>query len=546
MADQQFFLSNLILIVCCFHWSNSHDLPKDAVQKATVYKENNQFVLKVGSLDKDGLAYGVYNDSFMSTGWGVLDVKAGYSSKSYDENDVAYAAGYLEGYLTSRQIYQHIVNLNATFFSESEEFPVKLKNFFKKQDEWTRSMIAQAKDDPVWKGISLITSQYDGLVDGYNANPLEGQNLESFNFQILNGCGDIIDLKYVLMPETFPKWWDMTKTELITFIANNGHCSALVKALPGLENLFMSHSSWFGYQDTLRIYKHYDFNLSGLGRTKMSFSSYPGFLESLDDFYHMSSGLTMLQTTNNVFNHTLYTTVVPESLLAWQRVRLANHLATDGKTWGKLLAKYNSGTYNNQYMIIDRSKFIPKEAILDNALWIVEQIPTLVVYEDETNILRAGYWPSYNVPFFEEIYNKSGYPDVVAKQGPDVSYQLAPRAKIFRRDQGKVTDMESMKKIMRYNGYATDPYSEGDPCNTICCRADLRKTDRSASGCYDTKVSDLSMAAKLQSFAINGPTRNGGSLPPFSWTGPFQNASHLGLPTVYDFDFVTMQPMDLP
>lgn len=77
-------------------------LKADAVQKATVYKENNQFVLKVGSLDKDGLAYGVYNDSFMSTGWGVLDVKAGYSSKSYDENDVAYAAGYLEGYLTSR------------------------------------------------------------------------------------------------------------------------------------------------------------------------------------------------------------------------------------------------------------------------------------------------------------------------------------------------------------------------------------------------------------------------------------------------------------
>lgn len=63
-----------------------------------------------------------------------------------------------------------------------------------------------------------------------------------------------------------------------------------------------------------------------------------------------------------------------------------------------------------------------------------------------------GYWPSYNVPYFEKVYNLSGYPDFVKKHGLDFSYQLAPRAKIFRRDEGKVVDMDSMKKIMRYNG----------------------------------------------------------------------------------------------
>lgn len=73
------------------------------------------------------------------------------------------------------------------------------------------------------------------------------------------------------------------------------------------------------------------------------FHHFTGFLESLDDFYHMDSGLTMIQTTNNVFNRSLYDSVVPESLLAWQRVRLANHLATDGQSWGKILTKYNSG-----------------------------------------------------------------------------------------------------------------------------------------------------------------------------------------------------------
>lgn len=56
------------------------------------------------------------------------------------------------------------------------------------------------------------------------------------------------------------------------------------------------------------------------------------------------------------------------------------------------------------------------------------------------------------MPYFEKIYNMSGYPDFVKKHGTDFSYQLAPRAKIFRRDEGKVVDMPSMKKIMRYNG----------------------------------------------------------------------------------------------
>jgi hypothetical protein len=78
---------------------------------------------------------------------------------------------------------------------------------------------------------------------------------------------------------------------------------------------------------------------------KMSFSSYPGFLVSLDDFYIMDSGLTMVQTTNSIINQSLYSMVTPQSLFAWQRVRLANSMASDGKEWGKLFAEYNSGSW---------------------------------------------------------------------------------------------------------------------------------------------------------------------------------------------------------
>lgn len=36
--------------------------------------------------------------------------------------------------------------------------------------------------------------------------------------------------------------------------------------------------------------------------------------------------------------------------------------------------------------------------------------------------------------------------------------------------------------------YKNDPYSRGDPCNTICCREDLNSLNPSPGGCYDTKV----------------------------------------------------------
>ena len=43
-----------------------------------------------------------------------------------------------------------------------------------------------------------------------------------------------------------------------------------------------------------------------------------------------------------------------------------------------------------------------------------------------------------------------------------LDYQLAPRAKIFRRDQGTVNDTQSFLNFMRYNNYKNDPYAGGE------------------------------------------------------------------------------------
>ena len=51
--------------------------------------------------------------------------------------------------------------------------------------------------------------------------------------------------------------------------------------------------------------------------------------------------------------------------------------------------------------------------------------------------------------YFPEIYNMSGTAAEKKKYGSFFDYHDAPRAQIFKRDQEKVVDMQSLVKLMR-------------------------------------------------------------------------------------------------
>jgi hypothetical protein len=122
-------------------------------------------------------------------------------------------------------------------------------------------------------------------------------------------------------------------------------------------------------------------------------------------------------------------------------------------------------------MIVDMKKFRAFSALQPGTLFVVEQIPGLMAGEDATEQLVRGYWPSYNgmswsvalttaldgsvciVPYFQDIYVRSGYPSLDEKGGvqPFTQYQQAPRAKIFRRDQSSVQNLATMQALMRSN-----------------------------------------------------------------------------------------------
>ncbi|KAM8837572.1 phospholipase B-like 1 isoform 3-T3 [Spinachia spinachia] len=504
------------------------------LREATVYWDAAQksVILKEGVMETEGGAYGYFNDTLLLSGWGVLEICAGCGGTVQEDETTFFLAGYLEGCLTAGQMFNHYTNMYPQFLKDDKVLN-PLKRFLSKQDQWAREKVKQRRHgDPWWNHLGLILAQLDGLQAG------AAQWAKSKNREFLNGVGDLLDLLPALTPRS------NSSTGAGAFrMPGMGHCTALIKVLPGFENLLFGHSSWYTYAATMRIYKHWDLRVSDTHTAtgKMSFSSYPGFLTSLDDFYLLGSGLLMTQTSIGVFNVSLLSQLSPHSLLAWQRVRLANSLARSGEEWAHVFSRYNSGTYNSQYMVVDLNRVSLGHSIRDGALTVLEQIPGKVMHSDQTQALRRGYWPSYNVPFHAEIYNLSGYSVMWKRYGEDFSYDLCPRAKILRRDQAKVSDLNSLKHIMRYNNFKRDPYSKGHPCKTICCRNDLRPGRPRPGGCYDTKVvTDYQMALRLVAQAINGPTTQGG-LRPFSWQ-TFNLTTHQGLPHTYSFPFVTMRP----
>jgi len=225
-------------------------------------------------------------------------------------------------------------------------------------------------------------------------------------------------------------------------------------------------------------------------------------------------------------------------VLYWIRVIVANRMAESGPQWAEVFSRYNSGTYNNQWFVVDYKLFVSGQPLANNTLYVLEQIPGYIHTDDATQILTFGYWPSYNIPYFDDIFVMSGFPMLVEEYGITFTHQRAPRANIFRRDQYAVQDIDAMKAIMQYNNWANDSYSLGDPCNQISSRCDIASsvnTDPAPFGGADSKIVNSEMITNLTCWAISGPTHQ--SLPPFDWNN-WPGVPHDGQPTVFNFDWI--------
>ena len=200
-----------------------------------------------------------------------------------------------------------------------------------------------------------------------------------------------------------------------------------------------------------RIWKLYDFDFKSSNAHKISMASYPGMVMSGDDFYITDQELAVMETTHSVYNVTLFKKfMLPTNVLHVFRTMVAHRLATTAPDWVTIFEKNNDGAYSNQWMVLDYKLFTPGKPLKPDTFWISEQLPGSFVHADMTSTLNdAGYWPSYNVPYFLDIYKLAGWEAMQDKYGLFFNHTHTNRAQLFARDHHTVKDMPTMKAMMR-------------------------------------------------------------------------------------------------
>jgi hypothetical protein len=491
----------------------------------------------------DVVATARYNESSTVIGWNYLQVTAAPLLVRPEKTRATayYWAGYLEGHLTQAAMARN------GFVHQSLNLSACAGAWMATHLAHIEAMVAAGADDAYWRQVGCLLEQMRGLADGYRAvpgaSPMTFHDVFYQNFGV--EFGNVFGICGMQSGTPAAAHGRMPPGALLTD-ERDSHCSGLVRVTA--DDLFVAHDTWgsfeqYGLAD--RVFKVYDFQAT------VTMSGYLGSISSGDDWYMTSHQLAVQETTSGVYGDSLNKFVVPVSVSEFLRVMVATYLAADGETWTTLFARENSGTYNNQYMVVDFKRYSPGASLVPGTLWVAEQIPGLVHRADVTAVLSAqGYWASYNIPYFADVYALSGFAALEQQQGSFWSHAKYARAEIFARDAPNVGTLAAMQRIMRYNEYASDPFSRIPNCSgavrnqcdpktsamlSVASRGDLMPTYATAAattahygvlgynvagqcfGAVDSKVASWKHRHNLTALAICGPTND--AQPTFAWGG---------------------------
>ena len=491
--------------------------------------------IKDNVIDKewgDAWSYWV-KDSLNKTGWYNLTVEGNENSESAN---IMRCAGYLEGYVSQHQIYQHYqLAKDIHNFPRNEWYTKEWTDFMDANRIYTEQSVESYSDVLYWQQVGLIMKQFHGLVDGYNSVAPEGEKLNETDFWFIQAECEIWDVEKAIDVKSRKKHSEAAE-----------HCTGLIRLLDDYSDVFFSHDTWSDFRDLHGELKEYHFPIKEFQATRLIFSTRVGKLFSYDDFYMADTGLLVLETTMSIYNESLYDIVVPQRLFTWIRAVRAMWVATNGSYWTETFIEHNSGTLNNQYIILDTNKFERGVKPTSDLLWMIEQYPGTYERRDLTEqLVRDGYFPSINVPSTERLYKLAGYPEEVEKMG-DIgfiySYYDAPRYLILQRDAPTVSTFEEFKTLMTSNNYLRDPLSY-DASQAVMSRYDLRRGDderlpKKAFGGLDSKCARLTeFKTKMAVHAIAGPQHFNGN-PVWNFENQSFGVLYDGLPAVWDFDWV--------
>jgi hypothetical protein len=329
----------------------------DFFQTGTCFIDDNSVpFVRTDVIDKSGgAAWAYWEETLNSTGFNHITIE---TNSLFDSHSQMLCAGFIDGYLMQARIYERwLLFKDINNISRSVEISPTWTDWLFQNYDYMNSQIASNPQNSFWRDISLIVDQFNGLVIGYQNATSAAQNMSLSDFLTLQAMGDIFDLEILWDRET-------TRSEL-----TGVECSALVRLAPDLSDVYFGHDTWSDFRKMTNVIKEYHFNVPERVAKRVIVSTKMGALPSSEDFWMTDRGLLIFETTNVNFNYSLYDLVTPKSLLTWVRTLHAAWTSDSSPDWASEFLVENSGTYNNQYVVVDAKKFTPGQQPGKDFIW---------------------------------------------------------------------------------------------------------------------------------------------------------------------------------
>jgi hypothetical protein len=463
----------------------------------------------------DIIAISSFVDERNISGWSYLYLQTNEHQPDWFQ---MYAAGYMEGYLEYEQISYVIHNKNITVNNNNPNLTMA-HQFVRNQSNWINKMIKENENDNYWQLVNGTLAQLQGVYDGYTAITTKlGLTNISVSYDDIHLISYLSDMNDIV-----------AKYQNTTSDMSELHCSYLLSLTE--NGLFGSHLTWSKYTSLLKQYKMLIFHLHNpMVKTKtMAYTCMPGSIPSQNDYYTLDDHKFVAETSFGTDNTAVYEWIHYESVPYWIRIHVANLAFDTQQTWTDVFFNNRSGTYPNQWLVVDFSQYTQNKANLaaaQNIIWMVEEFYEYSSVQDVTQelLIPQGYVASYNVPYDPVIQNATG---------DNTTYWDAPRTFLFAQYAPGIKTVEDFKYVMRLNNYSdTENY-----CSAIASRCDLEYNTSFPFGAVDAKVTSDTLVVNQDAWIVNGPTTTV-NLPPFSWDNwpQYSNYSQ-GLARVYNYDW---------
>lgn len=465
-----------------------------------------------------------YKTGIFESGWSMIEIE---TSAKYPDTVQAYAAGFLEGSLTWQLIHHHWYNTVYTSCKSKSIECQTLRRYLRDNAAIIRERAELLEaDDPFWHMVRLFYAQLDGMEAGWRfavRRSRQSVELAYEDFLWLAMASDASALEEVFNVSSA----DAAESKGMIFLKKLER--------DGLQPLLaIGHNTATAYSKMLRLLKRYTFGFHVLPTNTAAqvpsrsvvMSSYPGALSSHDEFYIMrgeareliATGTPLSGTIRSLWKNLLHT---DNQLMSSVRLMAANRLATDGRSWSRIVAYQNNAATGNQWVIVE-----PRSM----AVWLIEQLLGITHATEYTKLFKKfGFLACTGMPTSQGIWDVLGLP---------AEEEIARKSYLINV-QENVTTLEDFKKLMRgYNQEeSTVDADVNDLLRAVAYRGDLDETP-SPFGVVDSKVfaTDADRFETLD--VVSGPAA-GNCLDSFNWAESFPNISHVGQPDTFGFDAVS-------